>query len=188
MKWLAQGHDIIWRADLGLEHKLSCLTPHYCTLFCLSGWETGKVLVIYFARTSSCWYGLDEVSKWKLLQIEWALLMPFHSSSEFEPNSKFAPSWSYLLCLSNSYTCIGVTILGVDEDLWDSYGWEMLCKCKNSVHFLCCSSFILYTLILLLLLWLLLVFPWTSPFVTNSALSNKLLAKWTYPYRKTKQK
>lgn len=170
VKSLAQGHDIIWWAELGLEHKLSCLTPHYCTSFCLSGWETGKGLVIDFARTSSCCCGLDEVSKWKLVHTVWALLIPVHSSAEFEPSSKFTPSRGYLPRLSDSYTCTGVIILGSDEDLQDSYGWEMLCKCKNNTHFLWWSLFTLDSLILLLLLLLLLVFPSTFPFVTNSAL------------------
>lgn len=102
-----------------------------------------------------------------------------HSVSIIDPSSLFSRVWDQLQicpfsrgclpCLCNSCTGTDVTILGAIEDLQDSYGWEMLCKCKNNTSFLCWSLFILESLILPLLLWLLL-FPWTFPFDTNSPL------------------
>lgn len=130
---------------------------------------------------------LDEVSEWKLVHPVWALLMPVHSSAEFELSSKFAPSLD-ICCLSNCHA--DVTTLAVDEDLKDSYPWEMICKYKNNATFTA-DPFSFWTL------WYYYdcndyYYYWYfhKHFLCYQfySVSNRWLTKRTYLYRKTKQK
>lgn len=48
---------------------------------------------------------------------------------------QICPFLGHLPCLGNSHTYTDATKLRVDEDLQDSYGWEMLCKFKNNATY-----------------------------------------------------
>lgn len=102
-----------------------------------------------------------------LLCLRWGVKMKGgpHCVSIIDPNSLFSRVGTQLqIC----YQCNSASSWGKSLGF---YGWEILCNCKNNIHFLWWSQFIWDSLLLLVLLWLLLlVFPWTSPFVANFVL------------------
>lgn len=117
-----------------------------------------------------------------LLCLRWGVKMKGgpHCVSIIDPNSLFSragtqfqicPFWGLSSLFQRqlySYWCYSASSWRKSLGF---YEWEILCNCKNNIHFLWCSLFIWDSLILLVLLWLLLlVFLWTSPSVANPVL------------------